>query len=155
MIKRIHVHLAAVGAGAYNLTFLFWLCNLLLVSGYSDAKHILARQFLKVKEPHGEHANPVVQNDNRYAFVQLAYDPPETHASASSMWQILPAARALQRVGSSFPLVVLTNIRKFADGTDVSQALKRLNAEVVPAHKVPIPEALENSFAEPSWKYAF
>lgn len=88
---------------------------------------------------------------HRYAFVQMAYDPPGT--PLKHIWQVLPMARVLKRL-STFPLVVLTNTTHLPDGTALAKVLGRLNAEILPAYEVPVPAAAR-PYLTPSQRFSY
>mmetsp|Transcript_107745 Transcript_107745/g.300288 ORF Transcript_107745/g.300288 Transcript_107745/m.300288 type:complete len:356 (-) Transcript_107745:86-1153(-) len=75
----------------------------------------------------------------KYAFVTMAHDPPGT--TLRNLWGALAAASALQRL-SVHPLVLLTNLSHFPDGTSVADRLGSLNVQVLPLQHVPVPVAL-------------
>jgi hypothetical protein len=85
----------------------------------------------------------------RFAFVTLAYDPP---GRSDHLWGVLALARAVQRL-SSYPLVVLTNTTRFPDGTPVTEGFHKLNARVLPVHKVTRPSGRRFHFR--AWNVAF
>jgi len=92
---------------------------------------------------------PKYPSSRKWAFVTLAYDAP---GQMKYLWEVLPIARALQRV-SSYPLIVLTNSTHFPDGTLVATALKNLNAQVMPVYTVA--RRSGKRFAFSSWNVAF
>jgi hypothetical protein len=93
----------------------------------------------------------------KYAFVQLAVDMPGA-IPGTSLWPVLPMARALLRVGSKYPLLLLTNLSQSLDGAPLDQALQKLNCRLLPVSDVPLPSALLQSF-NPTfmqrWKFAW
>lgn len=101
---------------------------------------------------------PAVQDSShvqgKYAFVQLAVDPPG-NAPATYVWPVLPMARALQRLGSRYPLVLLTNVSRLPDGTDLAEAMRKLNCYLLPVSRVPLPDSIRQSFRLPRWDAAW
>merc|ERR1719245_2748348 len=89
---------------------------------------------------------------HRYAFVQIAYDPPG--APLTQIWQVLAMARALKRF-SAYPLVVLTNTTQLPDGTTLTSSLGELNVQMLPVHEVPMPPKMRWPSRENRFKYGF
>jgi len=89
---------------------------------------------------------------HRYAFVQMAYDPPG--APLTHIWQVLAMARALKRF-SAYPLVVLTNTTQLPDGTALASSFHKLNVQMLPVHEVPMPSGLRWPSSDPRYKFGF
>jgi len=83
--------------------------------------------------PPARKANP------EFAYVTMAWDRSDRPNNRTLLWEVLPLARAIYCT-SEYPLLVLTNTSVFPDGVNVSQALSRLNAQVIPMIKIPMPE---------------
>merc|ERR1712048_582542 len=67
-------------------------------------------------------------------------------------------ARALQRVGSKYPLILLSNLSQSPDGSPLAQALQKLNCRLLPVSDVPLPSTLLHSFNPDfmqRWKFAW
>mmetsp|Transcript_102481 Transcript_102481/g.330660 ORF Transcript_102481/g.330660 Transcript_102481/m.330660 type:complete len:421 (-) Transcript_102481:344-1606(-) len=88
---------------------------------------------------------------HRYAFVQIAHDPPD--APLRHIWQVLAMARALQRF-SAHPLVLLTNTTQLPDGTPLASTLRKLNVQTLPVHEVHVPEGTRLPL-KPSFKFGY
>mmetsp|Transcript_105683 Transcript_105683/g.209984 ORF Transcript_105683/g.209984 Transcript_105683/m.209984 type:complete len:488 (+) Transcript_105683:66-1529(+) len=89
----------------------------------------------------------------KYAFVQMAFDVP--WKPPVHVWRVLPMARLLQSL-SKFPLVLLTNTSHFPDGTNVTDAFRKLDVILLPCHRVPLSETwaskLPKRWLIPYWK---
>jgi len=89
----------------------------------------------------------------KYAFVQMAFDVP--WKPPVHVWRVLPMARLLQSL-SKFPLVLLTNTSHFPDGTNVTDAFRKLDVILLPCHRVPLSEKwaskLPKRWLIPYWK---
>lgn len=92
------------------------------------------------------------KNASRYAFIQMAYSPPNS-PPAVYLWRTVAMARAVQRI-SIYPLVLLTNETHFPDGTDIA-VLGRLGVQVLPVQEIYVPPQIESLFLYPTWRYAF
>mmetsp|Transcript_183000 Transcript_183000/g.579954 ORF Transcript_183000/g.579954 Transcript_183000/m.579954 type:complete len:499 (+) Transcript_183000:133-1629(+) len=87
----------------------------------------------------------------KFAFVTMAKD---ALGSFEHLWAVFPLARALQRL-SAYPLLVLTNQTTMPDGRgNLTQHLRRLNAHVMPLHKLDVPDTIKRS-ENPSWGVAY
>lgn len=65
------------------------------------------------------------------AFVTIVHQS----SGEGQLWTVFALARALQRV-SSYPLVLLTDVKKLPDGTDLVTALGKLNVHILPLFDV-------------------
>lgn len=86
----------------------------------------------------------------RWAFVMMAHEMPKHNHDR--LLAVLPIARALQRL-STYPLILLTNITRLADGTSVPEAFKGLNVQVMPLYEIELPKHPKLMF--PHWKVAY
>eukprot|EP00931_Biecheleriopsis_adriatica_P061617 TRINITY_DN37053_c0_g1_i1.p1 TRINITY_DN37053_c0_g1~~TRINITY_DN37053_c0_g1_i1.p1 ORF type:complete len:361 (-),score=55.30 TRINITY_DN37053_c0_g1_i1:516-1598(-) len=91
---------------------------------------------------------------SRFAFVMMAIHPKDV-ALGSYIWPVLPTARALQKMKSKYPLVLITDTDTMPDGSSVNQTLKKLNAYSLPAISVPCPDRIASFFRKAYWRYAW
>jgi len=86
-----------------------------------------------------------------YAFVLMAHDVPDL--PMKYIWQAVAIARALQRL-SQYPVLLLTNTTHLPDGTSVADTFWKLNMQVLPLYRIPVPERVAEKMM-PVWKMAF
>jgi len=88
----------------------------------------------------------------RWAYVMLSQNTP---GNPEHLWGVVAVANALQRLGSQFPLVLLTNTTQFPDGTSVAEALRNLNVVIRPVYAVDMPEQHAKQLMYQHWKIAY
>lgn len=86
-----------------------------------------------------------------YAYVMMAYDPPG--APVQYIWQAIAVARALLRL-SQYPVILLTNTTHLPEGTSLAETFWKLNVQVFPLQKVPVPPSVQDKLV-PVWRVAF
>jgi len=86
-----------------------------------------------------------------YAYVLMAHDVPDL--PAEHIWRAIALARALQRL-SQYPVLLLTNTTHLPDGTSVSETFWKLNVQVLPLYKIPLPKRIQEDIM-PVWRIAF